>query len=284
MARRFSAPYQSEPFSGLATWARNLAVFSVVAVLVSILIVRFGFLEMKPALATFFGALGLATLSILIGLAGFAAIWQNGTRGMSRILLAFLINAIVLAYPAYLAWQYRKLPPIHDITTDPINPPRYEALARLRSGDGANTAVYAGLYSAELQHAAYPDIEPVTLDMPAQQAYDTTLNLIKRRKWRIVDERPPQPPRREGKIEAVAYTPIMGFSEDIAVRVVPDGDGSRIDLRSSSRYFEHDLGSNAARLAKLIDDINEADDDINSKPAKKQPTPATVHQAKGATR
>ena len=29
MARRFSAPYQSEPFSGLATWARNLAVFSV---------------------------------------------------------------------------------------------------------------------------------------------------------------------------------------------------------------------------------------------------------------
>ena len=61
MARRFSAPYQSEPVSGLASWARNLAVFSVVAVLVSILIVRFGFLEIKPALATFFGALAIAT-------------------------------------------------------------------------------------------------------------------------------------------------------------------------------------------------------------------------------
>ena len=158
MARRFSAPYQTEPVSSLATWSRNLAIFAVVAVVVSILIVRFGFLEMKPALATFFGALGLAALSILIGLAGFAAIWQNGTRGMSRILLAFLINAIVLAYPAYLAWQYRKLPPIHDITTDPIDPPRFEALARLRSGDGANTAVYAGLYSAEQQRQAYPDI------------------------------------------------------------------------------------------------------------------------------
>src|ERR1700757_2520155 len=107
MARRFSAPYQSEPVSSLATWARNLAVFSVVAVVVSILIVRFGFLEMKPALATFFGALGLAGLSILFGLAGFAAIWQNGTRGMARILLAFMIDAVVLAYPAYLALQYR---------------------------------------------------------------------------------------------------------------------------------------------------------------------------------
>ena len=73
MARRFSARYQSEPVSGLATWSRNLAIFSVVAVIVSILIVRFGFLEMKPALATFFGALALAVLSILFGLAAFAA-------------------------------------------------------------------------------------------------------------------------------------------------------------------------------------------------------------------
>ena len=163
MARRFSAPYQSEPVSSLATWSRNLAIFSVVAVIVSILIVRFGFLEMKPALATFFGALGLAVLSILVGLAAFAAIWQNGSRGMGRILLAFLINALVLAYPAYLGLQYRKLPPIHDITTDPIDPPRFEALARLRSGEGANSAVYAGLYSAEQQRLAYPEIETVEL-------------------------------------------------------------------------------------------------------------------------
>src|SRR6516225_7843211 len=87
MARRFSAPYQSEPVSSLANWARNLAVFSVVAVVVSIIIVRFGFLEIKPALATFFGGLAIAALSILVGLAGSPAIWQNGTRGMGRILL-----------------------------------------------------------------------------------------------------------------------------------------------------------------------------------------------------
>src|SRR4029077_13702475 len=99
MARRFSAPYQSEPVSGLATWSRNLAIFSVVAVVVSILIVRLVLVEMKPALATFFGALACAGLSILVGQAVFAAIWQNGSRGMSRILLAFLIDALVLAYP-----------------------------------------------------------------------------------------------------------------------------------------------------------------------------------------
>ena len=269
MARRFSAPYQSEPVSGLATWARNLAVFSVVAVLVSILILRFGFLEMKPALATFFGALGCAGLSILVGLAGFAAIWQNGSRGMGRILLAFLIAIVVLAYPAYLALQYRRLPAIHDITTDPIEPPRFEALARLRTGDGVNTAVYAGLYSAEQQRRAYPDIEPVQLEIPAERAYALAVQLVHKRKWLVIDERAPAPPRRIGRIEAVARTPIMGFREDVSIRVVPDGDDSRIDIRSSSRYFDSDLGSNAARVAKLIDDLNTAAEVESQKPAKK---------------
>ena len=259
MARRFSAPYQSEPVSSLASWARNLAVFSVVAVVVSIAIVRFGFLEMKPALATFFGALGCAGLSILVGLAAFAAIWQNGSRGMSRILLALTIDAAVLAYPAYLGLQYRKLPHIHDITTDPIDPPRFEALARLRAGDGTNPAVYAGLYSAEQQRIAYPDIETVELEVPAQRAYEVTLALVNKRKWRVVDERPPQA-RREGRIEAIAQTLIMGFREDVSIRIKADGEDSRVDIRSSSRYFESDLGSNASRVARLIEDINSAVD------------------------
>src|ERR1700680_3750188 len=192
MARKFSAPYQSEPVSSLASWARNLAVFSVVAVLVSILIVRFGFLEVKPALATFFGALGCAVLSILVGLAAFAAIWQNGSRGMGRILLALLIDAVVLAYPGYLGLQYRKLPPIHDITTDPIDPPRFEALARLRSRDGTNTAVYAGLYSGETPRIAYPDVETGELDVPVQRAFEAPLQLVTKRKWLVIGERAPQ--------------------------------------------------------------------------------------------
>jgi uncharacterized protein (DUF1499 family) len=280
MARRFSAPYQTEPVSSLANWARNLAVFAVVAVVVSIIIVRFGFLEIKPALATFFGGLGIAGLSILFGLAGFAAIWQNGSRGMARILLALLIDALILAYPAYLGLQYRKLPQIHDITTDPIDPPRFDALASLRSGDGANSAVYAGLYSAEQQRQFYPDIEPIDLEIPVDRAYAIALQLVNKRKWLVIDERAPQPPRRVGRIEAVARTPIMGFREDVSIRVVADGDDSRVDIRSASRYFDSDLGSNAARVTKFIDDLNAAADAGALKPAKKTPVPPPKAPAK----
>jgi uncharacterized protein (DUF1499 family) len=193
---------------------------------------------------------------------------------MSRILLALLIDAVILAYPTYLGLKYRKLPPIHDITTDPIDPPRFEALAALRSGDGANTAVYAGLYSAEMQRKAYPDIEPVQLEIPVDRAYAITLKLVNRRKWLVIDERAPQPPRSVGRIEAVARTPIMGFREDVSIRITPDGEDSRVDIRSSSRYFDSDLGSNAARVTKLIEDINTAAEAAALKPVKKAPAPA----------
>jgi uncharacterized protein (DUF1499 family) len=73
----------------------------------------------------------------------------------------------------------------------------------------------------------------------------------------------------------------MGFREDVSIRVTPDGEDSRVDIRSTSRYFDADLGSNAARVSRLIEDINNAVD--NAKPAapKKPQAPAKV-QAKAA--
>ena len=79
----------------------------------------------------------------------------------------------------------------------------------------------------------------------------------RKRKWRIVDDRPPQPPRRDGRIEAVARTPIMGFRDDVVVRVRRDDDGARIDVRSASRYGRHDFGTNAARIRSLLEDIDD---------------------------
>ena len=68
----------------------------------------------------------------------------------------------------------------------------------------------------------------------------------------------------------MARTPIMGFREDVSIRVTPDGEGSRVDIRSSSRYFESDLGSNASRVTKLIEDINTV---AEKAPAPKKPVP-----------
>jgi hypothetical protein len=50
----------------------------------------------------------------------------------------------------------------------------------------------------------------------------------------------------------------MGLREDVVIRVRADGQGSRIDARSSSRYGSFDFGTNAARVRNLMDDIDDA--------------------------
>ncbi len=269
-----------EPMSQLAVWARRLALFSLVAAILSIIIVRSGLLEIVPALATFAGALVFALAAIVLAFAAIVVIWREGIDGFRSALLALGIGAALVAYPAYLSTKAYRLPPIADITTDPSDPPQFETIARLRPR-GANPIAYPGAAAAEMQHDAYPDIGPLVVTTNAQQTYEAALAVISRRKWFVVDARTPQTGRREGHIEAVSRTPIMGFREDVAVRVRPDGDGARLDVRSASRYGTHDLGGNASRIRSLIDEV---DGLLGTQTLEKTPPARRVPQrpAKGA--
>jgi uncharacterized protein (DUF1499 family) len=266
MARRYM---QSEPTSRLAIWSRRVAGFALVACFLAIIVVRSGLLEIWPALATFAGALAIAVIALLLALAAFVVIWVEGSAGMGSALGAMAISLAILAYPAYLGLKAYRLPWIHDITTDPIDPPRYEALSRLRPRD-ANPVDYAGLYTAEQQRKAYPDVGPLGTNATPQAAYDAVLAVVNKRRWRVVDARAPQAGRREGRIEAVARTPIMGFRDDVVIRVRAEPDGTRIDARSSSRYGTSDFGTNASRVRGLMNDIEEA---IKAQKPERPPAP-----------
>ncbi len=246
-----------QPTSRVAIWARRLALFSLAATFVAIIIVRSGALDIVPALSTLAGALMLAVVAILLAFGAGIVIWMEGVGGIRESLTALLIGLALIAYPLYLGITAYRLPAIYDVTTDPIDPPQFEAIARLRPRD-ANPVTYAGLHVAELQHKAYSDIEPDNTTASPQEAYDAALKVVTKRKWHIVDARPPQSAGvRDGLIEAIARTPILGFRDDVVVRVRPTPDGARIDVRSASRYGRHDLGGNAARVRALIDDVDD---------------------------
>lgn len=251
MARRRLADAQT---SRLAVWARRCALFSLAATLMAVIIVRTGLLEIVPALATFGGALVFAVIGIVLALGAFIVIWRQGIGGGGYAFTALAIGVLLLAYPAYLGARAYQLPMINDVTTDPLNPPRFDVVARLRP---RGTVEYAGLYAAEQQRTAYPDIEPLEVSASAQVAYDSAFAVMTKRKWRIVVERAPQAGRRDGQIEAVARTAIMGFRDDVAVRIRATRDGAVIDVRSASRYGKHDIGANASRIRSLLEDIDD---------------------------
>jgi hypothetical protein len=270
-----------EPVSRLAIWSRRVALFSLVATFIGVIIVRSGALDVVPAVSTLAGALALAVVAILLALGAGIMIWKDGLGGFRQAASAVFIGLALIGYPAYLGVRAYQLPAIYDVTTDPIDPPQFDAIARLRPRD-ANPVTYQGLYAAELQHVAYSDIEAEQTTATPQEAFDAAMKVISKRRWRVVNARPPAqglPPTRvsnprvpqdfsgrDGIIEAVARSLILGFREDVVVRIRATNDGTRIDARSASRYGRNDLGSNATRMRNLMSDI----DDVLSAPKKEK--------------
>lgn len=246
-----------DPVSRLAVWARRLALFALAVAIIAIIVIRLDFIEILPGLATFGGAVGIAAIAMLFAIAAFVVIWREGLRGFGYALLAFFIGILLMTYPAYLGLQAYRTPPINDITTDTADPPRFDVIARVRPRE-ANPIAYPGALAAEIQRRTYPTIAPVQTASTATELYEAALAVVTKRKWRIVEQRAPQAGRREGRIEAVARTAIMGFRDDVVIRVRPISGGSRLDIRSASRYGQRDFGANAKRIQALLEDIEEA--------------------------
>jgi hypothetical protein len=82
MARRYAAV--AEPMSRLALWARRMALFSLSAVIVSIIIVRSEWLDIGPAITTFVVALAPSILALGLAVAALVVIWTDGLRGLGR--------------------------------------------------------------------------------------------------------------------------------------------------------------------------------------------------------
>jgi hypothetical protein len=137
--------------------------------------------------------------------------------------------------------------PIHDITTDIVQPPQFVAILPLRK-DAPNPATYGGPEVALKQRSAYPDIQTLIINAPGPQAFEQALAAARAIGWRIVAEEP-----REGRIEATDTTFWFGFKDDIVVRVTAaDERRSLVDVRSVSRVGRSDVGKNAARIRAYL--------------------------------
>lgn len=174
----------------------------------------------------------------------------TGREHHRRALLLASLGIILGLVTAGIPWSWmrtaEKMPVIHDITTDPADPPQFVKIMPLRK-DASNSAVYGGSIVAAKQQTAYPDIRPLVLPLPPDQAFNEALRTAKNMGWKIVDSS-----ARDGRIEAMATTFWFGFTDDVVVRVTAAPGGSRIDVRSESRVGSSDLGTNAKRVSAFL--------------------------------
>jgi len=196
------------------------------------------------------GAVVVGALAVIVSLiAAFLTRRTSGARGFAVALAGVLLGALVGGYPASQITKARRVPPIHDITTDMANPPNFVALAQARRS-APNGLDYAGAEVADQQKRAYPEVTTLRSTLAPADLFARAAKICTDSGWQVVDQAP-----NDGRIEATATTSLFGFKDDIVLRVRAAEKGSELDMRSMSRIGRGDVGTNAARIRAFMEKL-----------------------------
>ena len=242
---------QDRESGGTAWWARFALLGGIIAVillLIGPIGYRTGLLGVSGAVLLAPGmAASLAAISLLFALVGVFLTIRHGL--VAERLPVALGGALSLAILINMGAQFGAAAdnPIHDVTTAPEDPPRFEAIVAERA-DAPNTLEYDAAALAETTRRKYPEVQPLVTDLPPRQAWERALAAAESLGWEIVAAS-----EAEGRIEASDRSLFYGFVDDVVIRLREEDGGTRIDLRSVSRVGQSDLGANAARIRAFLE-------------------------------
>lgn len=233
-----------------AKWARAVAMLALVLGVLALLgmlsagpLYCFGLIGLRPAFSWMGLGAQAGVVAIVIGLIGLVlALLLRRRRPAAHALLGIVLGLLAFVPPWMFRQNASQVPPIHDISTDTIDPPKFETLLPLRA-DAPNSPDYAGATIAAQQQQAYPDIQTLRFDVAPAAVFEAALKTAMAMGWAIEAQAPAQ-----GRIEATATTFWFGFKDDVVIRIQAGAQGTRLDIRSVSRVGKSDVGKNAARI------------------------------------
>ena len=209
---------------------------------------KYGVVDLGTAFTGFkFGVFaGIATLILLV----LQILFTRKTVTLGSTIMALLLSTIAIAIPLSMLNKGKSVPPIHDISTDLVNPPEFVAIAPLRA-DAPNPVEYAGVEVATQQRAAYPELQTLNYTQSKSELVEATKQAIDHLGWQLVNIDADQ-----GIVEATDRTMWFGFKDDVIVRISDNGSKRLVDIRSKSRVGGSDLGKNAERIHDFIEELD----------------------------
>lgn len=225
-------------------WTTRIARATMVVALLVLLAgpaTKFGLLPWQAGLGIF------ALAALLAGSGGlFSVVSLLRRRGGLATVIAAAAGIAAFAVLMATVVAARAVPPINDITTDPVNPPAFSTITAATRGADAAPLGYDPGFAAQ-QASAYPEVRPLIVESPPAEVFPKMLAAARAMDWEIVSSDP-----TSGRIEATATVPWWGFKDDIVVVMSPNGGGTRVDVRSKSRVGKSDLGVNAERIQEYL--------------------------------
>lgn len=240
---------QSTP-SGLTRFAFNLGIAGAAIAIVGILGVQLGLWAPMVGFGGFvLGTIGCGSVAMVTGaLALFRNRQAAGGPDQGRALIATAIGLVLVAIVLVSASGGAGYPPINDISTDVSDPPSFAAEDLVPAYQGRDMNYPAEF--VEIVQTAYPDLAPIQTDSPPGEAYARALASARGLGWTITYEDPVA-----HTFDATESTAVFRFVDDITIRVRPDEQGARIDVRSKSRDGQGDLGTNAERIRRFATEM-----------------------------
>lgn len=257
--------------SRAALWSRRLGRFVIPALVLAAVLYRVDVIDTASALAVLGFAWAGAALSMGLALIAIVAVWRLGLEGLRSAVAGILLSLPALLVPLYFGVLALTLPRLNDISTSIFDPPAFVDLSVRPAG--ANPVAAGDDFDWQLQRQAYPDLVSMYSGKSAEDIVEAVATVIEDQGWEMVATKVPAPPppeqdihandrtgvvphdapqEDEWRIQAVARTLLMGFRDDIVVRVRSAGAGARVDVRSTSRVGRHDFGANANRIRRFL--------------------------------
>jgi hypothetical protein len=251
MSRRVEIERRISP---AASWSRRAGTFALTLLAVSVAAHRFDLIETLPLL-WLLGIVGaLAMAGVILAVAGLAAFWSEGAVAGRNALVGLLASAAALSPFAASAYRFAVNPQLADVSTDTVAPPDLN-VARVLRRPGMNALRPISPAEAALQARSYPLVVSRRYETELEQVLETVETLAAERGWRNVGA-PVDPSLPEVTLEFEASTPLIGFKNDVAIRLVAEAEGTVVDMRSASRFGRHDLGDNAARITRFLTELD----------------------------
>ncbi|MDD9910777.1 MAG: DUF1499 domain-containing protein [Ahrensia sp.] len=313
--------------SRAAWWCQKLALFCLPFLAMVVIGHKIGAIDTIPT----FWMLGLGFVllmtSLIAGGQAFYELWTYGHQGGLKASAGVMLSLVLLTPYLWVAFNVYRLPQLHDISTDLVQPPSFENALEDRTSQ-MNAIREPSPQDAKRQLAAYPRVSARRYPLGAGRVFKTAAELIADRGWTILtteteqgearideegsglvaeptvtsdgrpinipiplsrpiilenapDEAPSQefeaqqvsPVGRDANleaaelderyIEAVAFSFVFGFESDVVLRLIEEDEGTLVDMRSVSRFGQHDLGANARLVEGFMADLDDALQGLN---------------------
>ncbi len=236
----------------LTRWSLKLALVAALIAVLAVISYRFALVNFQPALLGLVAGAITGLLAMLLGLVGTIIAIKAGKPEITATLSGPSLGLLVAMPVIFSALAGAGVPRIHDITTDLLNPPQFPVIEGLRTSEHNPLDRHMPEDLAALQKAGYPNLGPIRINRPVSQVFNDALLLVKKRGWEVVSVA-----AEEGRIEATDTTRIMGFKDDVVIRIRAQAGQTQVDMRSVSRVGQSDLGVNAARIQRFLADLGD---------------------------